>query len=414
MNGLDLAYILAAGVTAPVWARKRRAGWGERLGRIEGMLGSRTNGERPRLLLHAVSVGEVSALRPLVPRLTPEAEVIVSTTTDTGLERARTLFADSCAVVRYPLDFSWSVRRFLDAVRPDAVGLVELELWPNFLRACRARTIPVCVINGRLSERSFKGYRRFARSAGWMFRSLEFAAVQDESYASRFEAMGVAPERCLLTGSMKWDSVDVSGEARAPSAEAVKLGEALGIDRDRPLIVAGSTGPGEEALMHDACPAGVQLACAPRKPERFEEAAEALPGCVRRSGGASSPRTTDRFLLDTIGELGLLYQLADLVVIGRSFFDLYGSDPTEPVALAKPTLIGPRFGDFDAIVTALDQGGGIVVCPRERLAGELAALMGDPLRRAELAARGRACVREHQGASSRHAELLLSLVTARR
>ncbi len=433
MNALDLAYILAAAVSAPVWARKRRAGWSERLGNVSEMLGgdrSQTpDSGRPRILLHAVSVGEVSALRTLVPLLTPEADVIVCTTTDTGLARARALFAESCRVVRYPLDFSWSVRRFLDQVRPDAVALVELELWPNFLRACRDRSVPVCVINGRLSERSFRGYHRFQRIVGGMFRSLEFAAVQDGAYAERFEAMGIEPTRCLLTGSMKWDSVDVAGEAPMPSAEARALGAELGIDPDRPLIVAGSTGPGEEALLHGACPAGVQLACAPRKPERFDEAAAALPGRLRRSAVDASRRvpgtdptrgrdgslgkgSPDRFLLDTIGELGLLYQLADLVVVGRSFFDLYGSDPIEPVALGRPALIGPRHGDFESIVSTLAGAGGLVVCPRERLGEQLASLMDDPGRRAALAAAGRACVAGAQGASARHAELVLSLAAS--
>lgn len=416
MNGLDLAYILAAGFTAPVWLRKRRSGWDQRLGRVEGMLAAR-NGRpvaRPRLLLHAVSVGEVNALRTLVPLLAREAGVVVSTTTDTGLRRAQELYEGVADVVRYPLDFSSAVSRFLDLVRPDAVGLVELELWPNFIAQCRRRGIPVCVINGRLSERSFRGYHRFRRSIGWMFRSLEFAAVQDADYAARFEAMGVDSNACLLTGSMKWDSVDVRGDAPAPSEASERLARELGIDRSRPLIVAGSTGPGEEELLHASCPEGVQLACAPRKPERFDEAAAAMPGCVRRSAGAAGPGVTraegrPRFLLDTIGELGLLYQLADLAVVGRSFGELFGSDPIEPAALGVPTLIGPRHSDFASIVGELERFGGIVVCPRERLAEELAALLGDAARRGRIGRRGREGVRACQGASARHAELLLCL-----
>ncbi|MFI4898766.1 MAG: 3-deoxy-D-manno-octulosonic acid transferase [Phycisphaerales bacterium JB059] len=407
MNGLDLVYILGGLLSAPLWARKRRAGWGERFGKVAPMLGSEPAFDRPRVMLHAVSVGEVNALRPLVPRLTPEASVIVSTTTDTGLARARALFAESCEVVRYPLDFSWAVGRFLDLVRPDVVGLVELELWPNFLRGCRRRGVPVCVINGRLSERSFKGYRRFRGVVGGMFRSLAFAGVQDPSYRERFLAMGVAPERCAVTGSMKWDSWDVSGEGARPSPEAVALGAALGIDPDRPLGVGGSTAPGEEALLRASCPAGAQLACAPRKPERFEEAWEALRPCARRSEGRARPG--DRFLLDTIGELGLLYQLADVAVVGRSFGDLHGSDPIEPVALGAPTLIGPRFGDFEHIVGTLRGAGGLEVVTREALAGRLAGLLEDERGRSALRARGREAIRAQQGAAGRHAGLLLAL-----
>lgn len=424
MNALDLLYWPLATITAPVWARKTRGGWPERFGRTAPLP---ARASRPRLMIHAVSVGEVSALRSLIPLLAPHVEVVVSVGTDTGIARARQLFAQGDApmarplahVVRYPLDFSASVRRFLDAVRPDAVALVELELWPNFIRACTKRKIPVCVINGRLSERSFRGYRRIRPFIGGSFRALACAAVQDEAYAQRFIYMGVPPDRCPITGSMKWDAAKI--EDQVPGA--AKLAEELRIDRARPLIVAGSTGPGEEALLHAACPAGVQLVCAPRKPERFDEAALALPGCRRRSAGPvagfSNPRVqggsaTDRFLLDTIGELRQAYALADLVVVGRSFMgDLYGSDPIEPIALGKPTVMGPYHSDFQSVVAAFIAAGGIRIGDRDALPATLAALIGSASDRASLAARGRACIRNNQGASARHAALLLELIRSK-
>jgi 3-deoxy-D-manno-octulosonic-acid transferase len=412
MNTLDALYSVAAIAAAPVWARKSRGGWAERFGATPALPPTPV-GRSGRLLIHAVSVGEVSALRHLVPMLTPEADVVVSVTTDTGLARAKELFGASCAVVRYPLDFSRSVRRFLDAVRPDAVALVELELWPNFIGECRRRGIPVSIINGRLSARSFRNYRRVRRWIGGSFAALEFAAVQDREYAARFEYMGVAPEACLITGSMKWDAARIEDSV----AGAEHLGASLGIDRSRPLIVAGSTGPGEEALFHKACPAGVQLLCAPRKPERFDEAAAALSGCVRRSRtldhATSEGPCGDRFLLDSIGELRQAYSLADVVVVGRSFGDLYGSDPIEPIALGKATVIGPAVSDFASIVSALSAAGGLVCTTRERLGNDLEALIVDPARRRGLAEAGRACIRRNQGASSRHAELLLELVSPR-
>ncbi len=399
MNSLDVLYSGLVVAGAPWWMRKPRAGWPERFGKI-GAVPSRG---RARLLLHAVSVGEANALRHLVPLLAKESHVIVSASTDTGLKRARELYGSTCDVVRYPLDFSWSVRRFLDATRPDAVALVELELWPNFVGECRRRGIPICIVNGRLSERSFKGYRRLRRWIGRTFGALDFAAVQDGAYAARFEAMGVSPQACYITGSMKWDAVRLDDDV----AGALELAAEMGMDRSRRLIVAGSTGPGEEALLHRSCPAGVQLLCAPRKPERFDEAAAALPGCARRSRGGLGK---DRFLLDTIGELRKAYALADLVVVGRSFGDLYGSDPIEPIALGRAAVIGPAVSDFASIVSEFEKAGGIVRATREDLAAVLGGLMSEPARRAEIAARGRACILEHQGASARHAELLLSLI----
>ncbi len=429
MNMLDPLYALAGLLTAPVWSRKARADWPARFGRTAPLPGAAAG--RPRLLIHAVSVGEVGALRSLVPLLTAHAEVVISVGTDTGIARARELFgggtgAARVPVVRYPLDFSFAVRRFLDAVRPDAVALVELELWPTFIRACRRRSIPVAVINGRLSSRSFKGYRRLRPFLRSTFASLDGAAVQDETYAERFIAMGVPADRCTVTGSMKWDAAAIADSVAGADA----LGAALGIDRGRPLVVAGSTGPGqsaaenEEALMHAACLAAgpeVQLLCAPRRPERFDEAAAALPGCVRRSvvssaaGGDGRGRgsaSAGRFLLDTIGELRAAYALADVAVVGRSFFGLHGSDPIEPIALGKATIIGPAYGDFGTIVEAFRGAEGIVVCSGAEVGHHVGGLLSDPARRRALGERGRACIRAHQGASQRHADLLWSLARA--
>jgi 3-deoxy-D-manno-octulosonic-acid transferase len=364
-----------------------------------------------------VSVGEVSALRSLVPMLCAEADVVVSTTTDTGMARARELYGASCEVVRYPLDFSWAVARFLDAVRPDVVALVELEVWPNFVDACAARGVPACIINGRLSERSFKGYSRIRGFFGRRLRKLACAAVQDIEYAGRFEALGMEPYRVLVSGSMKWDSATI--EDAASVAGSAELARDMGIDRGKPLVVAGSTAEDEEALLHAACGACVQLLCAPRKPEHFEEAAAALPGCVRRSeqlaGKPTGRAESGRFLLDTIGELRKAYALADVVVMGRSFGGLFGSDPIEPIALGKPTLIGPSHGDFVGAVRALTEGAGVgvsglQVVKREELAASIARLCGDERERAARGEAGRARIRAEQGASTRHAELVLSLV----
>lgn len=406
MNLYDLAYLVGGTLAAPFWARKKRDGWGERFGKIDHMLTRPASG-RPRVVLHAVSVGEAAACRLLVPMLCERADVVVSVTTDTGLARARSLYGSLCDVVRTPLDFSWSVRRFLDKTRPDVLGLVELEVWPNLVGQCVRRGIPVGVVNGRLSERSFRGYRRGRAVIGPSFRRLSFACVQDEDYAARFRAMGVEPGRLTVTGSMKWDAVEVAdGSPRTPAA--LDLARAMGLDPDRPIVVAGSTAPGEEALLHASVPADVQLVCAPRKPERFDEAAAAMPGCVRRSrpGQARAPGVT-RFLLDSIGELSTLYRVGDVVVIGRSFGDLFGSDPSEPAGLGLPVLIGPRYGDFASVVGALREIGGVAVVGRDELAGVIARLLGDPAERARMGGAARACVRAHQGASARHAAVLL-------
>lgn len=416
MNWLDPLYMIAAAATAPWWARKERHGWAERFGKIDPVP---DRGIGPRLLIHAVSVGEVNALRELVPLLTPHVQLIVSVGTDTGIKRARELFASSCDVVRYPVDASWAVKRFLDRVRPAAVGLVELELWPNFVAECNRRHVPVGVINGRLSERSFKGYRKLRWFMKRTFASLRFAAVQDEDYAERFRAMGVPPDRCKVTGNMKGDAARIADAV--PGSE--ELARQLGIQRSPgapPLVVAGSTGPGEEELLRIAVESlktelgPIQLLCAPRKPERYDEAAAAMSGggrnAVRRSRKIPGEPGATRFLLDSMGELRQAYALADVVVIGRSFGDLYGSDPLEPIALGKPTMIGPAIADFRTTVEQLERGGGILRTTRERLAGDLKRLLADADASRSLAGNGRECIRRMQGASQRHAKLLLEML----
>ncbi len=353
----------------------------------------------------------MNAIRELVSRLDSDervSEVIVSTTTDTGYARAKEAFGDQHRVVRYPFDVSWAVRRFLKAVQPDVVGLVELEVWPNFTAACRRRGIPVCVINGRLSERSFWRYRLLRGLIRPSFGRLSRAAVQDERYAARFQALGVSLDQINVVGTMKWDTAILADAVEG----ADDLAEDMGINRDIPLVVAGSTARDEHALLHAAVPDGVQLLCAPRKPEWFEQAASDLPGCVRRSGtsqGDISPMGTHRFLLDSMGELRKAYALADVVVVGRSFGDLYGSDMMEPIALGKATIIGPAYGDFLQMMDDLLEGGGIICTTRDELPEVLKDLLENPERRSELAKQGREVIRQQQGATKRHVEILLGL-----
>jgi 3-deoxy-D-manno-octulosonic-acid transferase len=406
----NAVYLGVAAATAPWWMRKARGGWDERFGRVEA-LPSKGEDPRPRVMLHTVSVGETNAVRALVPLLTPRARVIVTATTDTGLARARELYGASCDVRRYPLDATFAVRRFLDAMRPDVVGLAELELWPNFVAACRARGVPVAVINGRISERSFAGYRKLRPVLGGAFGSLAAVGAQDGAYARRFVAMGVPEERVVVAGSLKWDSApDPHPEGVSP--RAVALAEAMGIDRGRPVLVAGSTGPGEESLLHGACPAGVQLVCAPRRPERFGEAADAMPGCVRRSSGVAGGG--DRYLLDTLGELGAAYELADVVVVGRSFGavdgPVQGSDPMEPAALGKPVLTGPAHANFATVVGVLARAGALRVVEAAGLGATIEDLFGDLGARAAMSAAARACVSRERGASERQARMLLGLL----
>ena len=422
--GRDIAYALGAAATAPAWGLsllrtgKWRTDWAGRFGKADKRMSGKAEDQK-RLLIHAVSVGEVNLLRPLVAIFEehhPDIDLVIAATTNTGFARAEALFGARHAVVRYPLDFSGAVKRFLEAIEPDAVALVELEVWPNFIDACAARGIAVCVINGRLSERSFRGYRKAKALIGPSFRRLSFAAVQTEAYAERFRHMGVADVRVYDT--MKWDA---PGIAPAPGSDlmsdhvegAERLAAELGIDPARPLVVLGSSAPGEEKLLRDGLPEGVQLLVAPRKPEWFDDAAANLPGVIRRSQHPG-PDTRDPvpqtryFLLDTIGELRQAYSLCDVAVVGRSFLGLYGSDVMEPAGLGKPVIIGPHHSDFADTVAALADAGGLIVT--DQPLAEVNRLLADRAAAASLANAARDVMLSRRGAAERHAQALVALL----
>lgn len=389
----DLAYVALAILALPRLLAKDRGDWPARFGKGEPL----PPPDRPRVLLAAVSVGEVNLLRGIVPEL-GDVDVVIASTTDTGHARAAELFGQTRPVLRYPIDFSWSVRRFLDRVRPDAVALVELELWPGFLEACERRRIPVVVINGRMSDRSAPRYRRFRVVTGGWFRRLAIVAAQDERSAERFRDAGARDVR--VTGNMKWDAAGA-----APDEAAVReTAERLGIARSRPVVVAGSTAPDEVSLIHEAVGDRAQLIVAPRRVEWFEGAAAQLPGCARwsRPGEGASGRA----LLDVIGRLPAAYALADVVIIGRSFGDLYGSDPMEPASLGRPVLIGPAHADFVSSVEALREAGGLRVVGRSELAAALGELLTDAERRRAMGRAARDAAERLRGASARNAAII--------
>jgi 3-deoxy-D-manno-octulosonic-acid transferase len=415
--GYDMAYAVGLLLSSPLWGWKLartgkwRTDWPARFGRCAPLPRDPANPRRT-LLIHAVSVGEVDAIRKLVDHLAAHTDwqLVICVTTDTGLARARTLYGQKHTVVRYPLDLGPCVRRFLDAVRPDLVALVELEVWPNFVGECRRRGVPVCVINGRLSPRSFKRYQLIAPLLRPTFARLAAAAVQTPDYAQRFAALGTPAERVHVLDNMKWDGADLA--ATIPGAD--ELAAALGIDRNRPLIVAGSTAEGEEKLLLETCPREAQIMIVPRKPERFAEVADLMRQhgpVVRRTEHREGTRPADEtrlFLLDTIGELRKAYALCDVAIVGRSFLGLFGSNPLESIALGKATIIGPCYGDFQDMVDALRAADGIVVTDQPGPAA--ARLLADRPAAAALAQRGRNAILSRLGAVQRHADLLGKLM----
>ncbi len=425
----NIAYLCAAVVYLPVLVyqmtvqRKNRRGWGERL--FGPRHRDRGAPDQRRIWVHAVSLGEINAARGIIASLAEslgDYEIVISTTTDTGYARARELYGRE-RVFRFPADFSWTIRRTLDRIRPALIVLVELEVWFNMVRLATRRGVPVAVVNGRLTERSHRRLRRLGPLARSMFTRLAWVGAQDEAIAGRFRDLGTPADRVQVTGSVKWDTAQVAD--RIDRAE--DLAAAMGIDRSRPLWVCGSTGPGEETIILDCHRAvrgsfpDAQLAIIPRKPERFDQVAELIRSagfeCVRRSGRpdgsaeADPPASDAVFLGDTMGELRKLYSLADVVFVGRSLVPMGGSDPMEVAALGKPVITGPHMDNFAQPTQALAGGGGLrsVADARELTAAVREVLRDRDLGR-KIGAHARQVVVANQGATGRTTSALMNML----
>lgn len=341
-----------------------RRGLPRRLGFV-----ARSGEDRPRVLLHGVSVGEVKALRPLVARLRAERpghELLVSASTPSGLDTARQAFPD-LRVVHFPLDYAGSARRFLERVRPTAVVLAELEIWPNFLRACARRAIPVAIVNGRITERSMAGYRKVQRLLP-QFDRIALYCVQNERYAERFRALNVAPESVTVTGNLKYDAL-VRGDALPGPPWTTWLAGA-------PAVVLASTHDPEEARILEGweqledAPA-CRMVVVPRHPRR----ASALAAQLRRAlperpvllrsetdEGAALPETAI-LVVDTFGELESIYPAVDVAIVGGSLIPHGGQNVLEPAAFARPVLVGPHVDNFAEEVALLEEAGGLQKAP---------------------------------------------------
>ena len=314
------------------------------------------------------------------------------------MARAKELFGDTCTVTRYPFDFSCAVKRFLQRVKPTIVGLVELEVWPNFVSRCTKNNVPIVIVNGRLSERSFKRYRIVKCILASTFRKITAIGMQNETYAQRVRSLGA--QNVSVQGTMKWDNAEILESV----PEDKELQQQLHIDPSKLLIVAGSTTPEEHDLLSKIIPEDVQLLCAPRRPEWFDSCAKKFEPCNRRT--SSTRVETNRFVLDTIGELDKAYSLADIVIIGRSFVPMHGSDPSTSIALGKPTIIGTNASDFSEMVEVLLQGNGIIQCTADALQDHVTTLLQDENKRFELSTAGRAVIKEQQGATARYESLI--------
>ncbi|MFN9370557.1 MAG: 3-deoxy-D-manno-octulosonic acid transferase [Planctomycetaceae bacterium] len=401
------------------WIRKKRFGsWRQKL---FGQVPCRTAQGRC-LWFHAVSVGEVIQLSSVLTELRredPHLEIAISTTTTTGYEVAQQRFPGDL-ILFWPLDFSWAVSEALNRIRPDLVILVELELWPNFLRIAERRGIPVALINGRITERSFRGYRRLGAVAAGMLSRVGWLAVQNQVYADRFRQLGAPEDRIRITGSIKFDGVKT--DRLAPEVDAFR--RLLGLPRDAQVFLAGSTHPSEEKLALEAWLEvraefpELYLLLAPRHAERFAEVATLVEQQFRlpllRRSQIASPRTSapeqSVVLLDTLGELSRLWGLASVAFVGGSLVPRGGQSMIEPAGFGVPVIIGPQTWNFADVVAQLQSIEGVqTVANGGELAGVLRFLLQHPEEARAQGERAQALIVASQGATQAIAAGLMTM-----
>ena len=421
-------------VSSPWWlvrmitTERYREGLRQRLGGVPPSLRGSVAGRRV-VWLHAVSVGEVLAATRLVAELEAALgegwTIVISTTTRTGQALARERFGAG-RVFYMPLDFAFTVRRYLRALKPELLVLMESELWPRMLHECRSRNIPVAVVNSRVSDRSFARGMKVRALWGHILRMVPLWLTQSDEDARRLVAMGAKKTSVKTSGNLKYD-------IRAPkrSSLAAMIREAA---EGRPVIVAGSTvadpsndkGRAEEqaiaSLLRDTQsqpPVDALLVLAPRHPERFSEAEDHLLGLKHLHASqfkASNDLNTatghaDVILLDTIGDLAALYALADVAFVGGSLVDRGGHNPLEPAQFGVPVIMGPHYSNFRDIVKKMKDADGIrIVADTVELRATLELLLTDRELAQAIGRRGQQVFEEQQGATARTVAALTALV----
>jgi len=420
---LDVLYILALLVASPwlAWRSVRtgrdREGFGAKfLGLVP-----RRSGNAPCVWFHAVSVGEVNLLGPLLAELArrrSDCECVISTTTQTGYALACRRYPEQ-TVFYCPLDFSWAVRRALRRVRPSLLVLAELELWPNLIRLARSGGARVAVINGRLSPRSFRGYSRFARFIRPMVAGLDLIAAQNAEYADRFLALGALPEKVRVTGSIKFDGAQ--SDRRNPLTQ--RLRALAGFAPDDIVFLAGSTQEPEEALALDTfrqlqpLHSRLRLVLVPRHPDRFAAVAARLdasgvPWQRRTDFDRQSPNPAVRVLLvDSVGELGGWWGTAAIGFVGGSLSTRGGQNMIEPAAYGVAVSFGPNTQNFrDVVAALLADDAAVEVQDGDGLTAFVRRGLEDPSYAAALGRRAQSLVAAQAGATARTLDHLLPLI----
>jgi|ERR1051326_839659 3-deoxy-D-manno-octulosonic-acid transferase len=398
-----------------------KKGFSQRFGKYDSKLKQAIT-NRHRLWMHAVSVGEVNVSTQLIQAMEtrlPNLKIIISTTTTTAMEGLQSKLPSHVSKIYYPIDRRAWVSRALGTIRPEAIVLVEAEIWPNFLWRAEQLRIPIFLVNARLSDSSYRGYKRF----GFLFRPIfaSFAAVgaQNEDDAAKLHQLGCRSEAIHIVGSLKFDAAKLDGKR---GLDVPAMLRQLGLAADAQIIVAGSTHAGEESILAEQF---IQLrkkfpklflVIVPRHMERSRSVGKDLSAhglkFVYRSdvnGEAQyGPGEVECLVVNTTGELRYFYESATIVFVGKSLTEKGGQNPIEPAALGKPTVFGPNMQNFrDVVRCLLAKDGAVQVRDQRELENVVEKLLADPHRREQLGHNGMQVVRENLGAVERTVDMIV-------
>jgi len=426
--GIYSALLAAALVVgAPWWLARMatsgryRAGLAGRLGKVPSGLTGAAAG-RKAIWLHAVSVGEVMAATELIRELRrqlPEWVIAISTTTETGQRLARERLGGQSPVFYMPLDFAVLVRRYLRALHPELVILMESELWPNLIDACASQGIPVAVVNGRVSDRSLPRYLRLSRLWRPILGQVSLFLAQSQENGSRFVRIGAAEGSVKVTGNLKYD-------VRAPETTEMTARLREMLPESAKIVVAGSTLEGEEKMLLEEWPKVLEdepeaaLILAPRRPERFNAVAELVETAgfdlLRASElvpGQRPRRNEGVILLDTIGDLASVYSLGRVAFVGGSLVPMGGHNPLEPARFGVPVVMGRSAENFREIVDAMRSAEAILIVEPSGLGKVISELLKEEDRARQMGEQGRKVFTAEAGATARTVECLLGLLRNR-
>lgn len=410
-----------------LWRSRRMPAYRQRLAERFGVFPARSQRDKPAIWVHAVSLGEVQAALPLLRALLqehPEQPLVVTTTTPTGSARVTELLGDKIFHVYLPWDLPDAISRFLHRTRPYLLLIMETELWPNMLCLSRAQGCRIALINGRMSERSARGYARFPSFTKMLLKQLDIAACQTADDGERLLTLGLPTARIAVTGSLKFD-IRIGDEAlqlvRLMRQSLAIDSSATALTRTRAVVVAASTHYREESLILESfnvIKASLQdslLILAPRHPERFE----AVYRLCRQTPWQTARRTitaelepdTDILLADTIGELPCLLGIATVAVIGGSFYGHGGHNPLEAAVWGVPALAGPDMQNFADISHQLESTGALMrLSNASELADQMIELLNDEPRRARMGASALDLISRNRGTTEKVMRLIESLL----